>query len=124
MKNKRNIAYIQYTNPALFPPLEHSSRILARNGWKVTFLGIGALGDADRLRFPEDPKIIVRQLPYCRPGWRQKFHYLYFCLWCLWHVLCDRPSCVYISDPTACPAGLILRYLPGIRVIYHEHDSP
>ena len=37
----RRILYIQYTNPAGYPPLEHSSRLLAARGWVVVFLGIG-----------------------------------------------------------------------------------
>jgi hypothetical protein len=30
--------YLQYTNPAGYPPLEPSSRILANEGWQVLFL--------------------------------------------------------------------------------------
>jgi MFS family permease len=32
------VLYIQYTNPAGYPPLQHSSRILASAGWQVLFL--------------------------------------------------------------------------------------
>jgi hypothetical protein len=37
LENK--ILYLQYTNPAAYPPLEHNSRILANEGWQVLFLG-------------------------------------------------------------------------------------
>lgn len=67
------IAYIQYTNPAGYPPLEHSSQILAEDGWKVLFLGTGA-HNVESLRFPPHPNIIVRQLSLCRRGWQQKLH--------------------------------------------------
>jgi hypothetical protein len=30
----KRVLYIQYTNPAGYPPLEHSSRILADAGWR------------------------------------------------------------------------------------------
>ena len=47
-RRARRILYVQFTNPAAYPPLEHSARILADAGWDVMFLGTGALG-ADRL---------------------------------------------------------------------------
>jgi glycosyltransferase involved in cell wall biosynthesis len=31
---------------------------------------------------------------------------------------------VYSSDSLAAPIGLALSYLPGVRVIFHEHDTP
>jgi glycosyltransferase involved in cell wall biosynthesis len=119
----KRILYIQYTNPAGYPPLEHSSRILADAGWHVTFLGTGALG-TQPLRFPPHPGVRVRCLGFCQPGWRQKAHYFYFCLWVVGWTLLARPKWVYVSDPLACPAALALCILPGLRVLYHEHDSP
>src|SRR6185295_6784810 len=74
--------------------------------------------------FPDHPRISVRRLSYCPPGWKLKLHYLYFCLWCLWYVAWNQPSYAYVSDPPACPIGLILSFFPGVQVIYHEHDSP
>ena len=117
------IAYIQYTNPGGYPPLEHSSRILADAGWRVLFLGTGAWG-ADALRFPPHPNIRVRCLDFCRPGWRQKLHYFYFCLWVLGWTLLWRPNWVYASDALVCPAALAVGCLPRLRLLYHEHDSP
>lgn len=123
IKSKNRILYIQYTNPAGYPPLEHSSRILAQADWKVLFLGTGASG-ADALRFPPHPHITVYQIPFCRPGWRQKLHYMRYCLWVLIWVLRWQPQWVYASDLLVCPIALILTFLPGVKVIYHEHDSP
>lgn len=117
------ILYIQYTNPAGYPPLEHSSRILAQADWEVLFLGTGASG-ADALRFPPHPHITVYQIPFCRPGWRQKLHYMRYCLWVLIWVLRWQPQWVYASDLLVCPIALILTFFPGVKVIYHEHDSP
>jgi glycosyltransferase involved in cell wall biosynthesis len=117
------VVYIQYTNPAGYPPLEHSSRILADGGWQVLFLGTRALGAA-ALRFPPHPNIRVRCLDFCPAGWRQKLHYLFFCLWVLGWVAIWRPRWVYASDSLACPLALVLCYVPWLRVLYHEHDSP
>jgi glycosyltransferase involved in cell wall biosynthesis len=119
----KRILYIQYTNPAGYPPLEHSSRILADDGWQVLFLGTGALG-ANALRFPPHPNIRVNCLDFHPPGWRQKLHYFYFCAWVLGWTLRWRPSWIYASDPLVCPAALALCTLPWLRVLYHEHDSP
>lgn len=119
----QRILYIQYTNPAAYPPLEHSSRILAEKGWKVLFLG--TINPAvDPLRFPPHPNITVKCLPFQPAGWRQKLHYLCFCLWTVWWALGWRPQWVYVSDPIACPAGLLLRVVGGVKMIYHEHDWP
>jgi glycosyltransferase involved in cell wall biosynthesis len=119
----KRIVFIQYTNPAAYPPLEHSSRILAREGWQILFLGTGALG-ADALRFPPHERIEVRQMRFSRPGWRQKLHCFQFCLWVLGWTLRWRPQWVYASDPLSCAIALTLSYLPGLGVLYHEHDSP
>src|SRR5258706_9818951 len=113
------IAYIQYTNPALYPPLEHSSRLLADASWDVLFLGTGAEG----LRFPHHERITVKEIPFRSAGWRQKLHYAWFALWILFWTIRWRPAWVYASDSLSCPVALALSYLPGIRVAYHEHHS-
>ena len=119
----RRIAYIQYTNPAGYPALEHSSQILADDRWKVLFLGTSVDG-IESLRFPPHPGITVRRLSTSRPGWRQKAHYCRFVFWAAIWALASRCRWVYASDPLACPAGLLLSFAPWIQVIYHEHDSP
>jgi glycosyltransferase involved in cell wall biosynthesis len=120
----KRILYVQYTNPAPYSPLQNSARILADRGWSVRFLAIGALGIADQFRLPSYPNIEVRQWRFSRPGFRQKLHYLAFGFWSAWSVLRWRPHWVYASDPLICPIALALSFLPGVRVLYHEHDSP
>ncbi|UCC94665.1 MAG: glycosyltransferase [Candidatus Omnitrophota bacterium] len=120
----RRILYIQYTNPACYPSLVHSSHILARRGWKVRFMGIYSFGSSRRMRLEEEENITVKLLPYCPEGWLQKFHYLRFCVWTVAHLLSWRPQWVYVSDPLSCPLALFVSCIPGIKVIYHEHDSP
>ena len=120
----RRILYVQYTNPGGYPPLEHSSRILADAGWEVLFLGTGAHGAAGALRLSDHPGIRFERMNFQNPGWRQKLHYLRFCLWVLWTVVRWRPQLVYASESFAAPAAWMAGRFPGVRVIYHEHDSP
>src|SRR5262245_27217445 len=117
------VLYIQYTNPAVYPPLENSSRILGNAGWQVMFLGVGSLS-ADQLSFPSHRRIQLRKLPFCSAGWRQKLHYLWFSLWALGWTLWWRPDWIYASDLLACPLAWTISFLPRVGVIYHEHDSP
>jgi glycosyltransferase involved in cell wall biosynthesis len=121
--NKTRILYLQYTNPGGYPPLEHSSRILAEAGWDVLFLGTGAHG-ADGLLLPPHERITIRQMPFCRAGWRQKAHYVWFCLWSAAWTLWWRPGWLYASDPLSCPAARMVATLFALRLVYHEHDSP
>jgi glycosyltransferase involved in cell wall biosynthesis len=114
---------VQYTNPAGYPPLQHSSRILAGKGWRVLFLGIGVQG-AEALRFPEHPNVRVRLLAAHATGWRQRLRFVGYCAWVLAWALWWRPRWVYASDSFSCPAALLLSLLPGMRVLYHEHDPP
>jgi glycosyltransferase involved in cell wall biosynthesis len=117
------ILYVQYTDPAAYPPLEHSSRMLADAGWQVRFLGITITG-TETLRFPIHPNIQVTRLPNCNPGLLQKVHFVVFCLWALAWTLVWRPRWIYASDPFSCPIATLLSLVPGVGVIYHEHDSP
>jgi glycosyltransferase involved in cell wall biosynthesis len=117
------IAYVQYTNPGGYPPLQHSSRLLADDGWKVMFLGTQVDG-VTSLRVPSHSGITVRCLATSRPGWKQKLHYLWFVVWAAFWTLVWRSRWVYASDPLSCPVALLLSYVPGLRVIYHEHDAP
>jgi len=117
------ILYVQYTNPCGYPPLEHSSRILADAGWEVMFLGTGAFG-ANDLHFPSHSRITVRRMNYCQPGYRQKLHYVRYCLWVLTWTIFWRPRVIYASDPLSSPIALALTCVSGLRIIYHEHDSP
>jgi glycosyltransferase involved in cell wall biosynthesis len=118
----RRIVYVQYTNPAGYPPLEHSSGVLADAGWQVLFLGITTPGAA--IEFEPHPNIRVRRLAHCAAGIRQKLHYLFFLLWCYWHARRFGPSWVYASDTFSTPAALLLAKCCGVRVVYHEHDAP
>jgi len=122
MRNNR-ILYLQYTNPAAYPPLQHSSRILADAGWDVLFLGTRAVG-SDALEFPKHEHIRILRMPFCAPGMRHKLHFLRYVLWSWWWALRWRPQWIYASDPLSTPAALLAGVLPGMHLLYHEHDSP
>lgn len=117
----KKVLYVQYTNPAAYPPLEHSSQILARNGWQVLFVGVRSKATAE-LKFPAHSSIQERMLDDCEGGWRQKLHYLKFVCWSFYWMLRFRPQWVYASDLWSAPAALLMSFVPGTRVIYHEHD--
>lgn len=119
--NTKRLLYVQYTNPGVYPPLDHSSHILAEAGWDVLFLGIAI---HPTMVLTPHPKIQVKHLPNVAPGWRQKVHYFYYLLWILLWVWRWRPHWIYASDPLSTPIALLLTYLPNVKVLYHEHDSP
>ena len=123
MPKQRAILFLQFTNPAGYPPLERSSTLLSEAGWKITFLGTGALG-AEALRFPERPSIREVQIPFVGGGVRQKLLYGLFAARALALAATMGKPVVYASDPLSAPAALLLRRVLGCRVIYHEHDSP
>ncbi len=120
---RRRILYIQFTNPGGYPPLGHSSRILADSGWEVLFLGMGAWG-ADTLQFLPHARVSVLRISFCPAGWKQKVHYLRYALWVVSWAVRWQPGWIYASDPLSSPIALLLAFFPGLNVLYHEHDSP
>lgn len=126
MKNSKTprLLYVQYTNPANYPPLEHSGLILTKAGWSVRFLGIHSEGESNKLTFP--PALAARSVMWRRsaPGFFQKLHFVAFTLSAVWQAWWQRQSWVYCSDLTSCPAAWLIHGLTRCRVLYHEHDSP
>ena len=120
---KRRIVYVQYTNPAGYPPLEHSSRILADAGWEVLFLGAAADG-AGELAFPPHAGIAVRRFAGYGKGLAQRFNYMAFVAWATAQCVAFRPDWVYASEALSCPAALAIRGAARCSLLYHEHDSP
>jgi glycosyltransferase involved in cell wall biosynthesis len=116
------VLYVQYTNPAAYPPLEHSARLLVDAGYDVALLGTSRPDDP--LRFHQDPRIDIHLQPAAPAGWRQKTHYARFVTWALGWARRWQPTWIYASDPLAAPVALGLQRVSGARVIYHEHDSP
>jgi glycosyltransferase involved in cell wall biosynthesis len=123
MSVSKRIVYIQYTNPAAYPPLERSSRLLADDGWDVLVLGLLRPG-TEALRFPRHARISERYVFNAASGWRLRLHYLWFVAWVLIWTLRWRARWVYASDLLSCPIALLIGLVPWIRILYHEHDEP
>ena len=121
---KRHALFIQYTNPAGYPPLEHAMGILLAAGWTVHCLGVNAEGGAATLALPAHPRLVVELLRRPPPGLRQKLQFVAFCLRAVWLLIRQRPGLVYASDPMASPAALAAIALAIPNVVYHEHDAP
>ena len=118
------VLYLQYTNPAIYPPLEHSSRLLAQRGWQVLVLGTGAPSPMDQLEFPKHPRIRIKRIPYARPGMWQKLQYVLFTIAAVFSAVVWRADWLYVSDFLATIPALLAARLTGARVVYHEHDAP
>jgi len=116
------VLYLQYSNPAAYPPVEHGSRMLADAGCEVTLFGVASRG-TDSLRPAEHPRVRFHLWSSRCPGLVQKLQYLVFLAACAGHALRLRPDWIVVSDAMASPVGWLLRRA-GIRVVYHEHDEP
>lgn len=114
------VLYLQYTNPAGYPPIVHGAHLLAEAGCTVRLLGI-ALND---LGFPPHERVSLELLPAQPGGWRQRIGFLRF----VWHVCMRvraiRPHWIYASDPLSTPAAWLAARLWNVRCVYHEHDAP
>jgi glycosyltransferase involved in cell wall biosynthesis len=121
MMRPKRVLYVQYTDPAFYPPLLHSARILADQDWKVRFLATGAYGAAD-LQVPPHKNIAVSRIGFMPAGLPQKLHFVFFHLWVVLVALFWRPNWIYASDLLSSPSALWLKLL-GFHVVYHEHDS-
>lgn len=116
------VLYVQYTNPAAYPPLEQGATQLADAGCEVLFLGTTGRASAS-LRLTPYPRITSLMFGGAQKrGWALKRHYARFTAWVVRHARQFRPDWVYVSDVMGTPAGLLLSAMFGARVVYHEHD--
>jgi glycosyltransferase involved in cell wall biosynthesis len=120
--SKKSILYIQYTNPACYPPIEHSSNILTSDGWKVYMLGVYVSG-TENIGF-SNTKIIVQMLPVSNSRLEQKLRYFVYFFKVVTFYLVHRPTWVYSSEILSFPIALVLANIFRAKVILHEHDTP
>ena len=116
--------FVQYTDPAGYPPIQHSMTMLERDGWAIASVGTRIKVTSD-LRMPPQQNFktcLMRAVPSGRIA--QKIHYLYFCCLTALVALRWRPDVIYVSDMIATPAALLARWLTRSTLLYHEHDSP
>ena len=117
----RRILYLQYTNPAGYPPLLHSAAILAEEGWQVLLVGAPADG-AGGFTLPAHERITCIEIAG-RAGVGAA-GYAAFAAGSLRAALRFRPHWCYASDALSTPAALAVRGLLRTRLLYHEHDTP
>lgn len=115
---KRRILYVQFTNAANYPPLEHSATMLADAGCEVLFLEMETQGGMQFDMAPH-PRIRRERMPHM--GTRG---YPKFMLRAVQLARAFQPDWCYASDDTAAPAALLVKTLTGARLVYHEHDAP
>src|SRR5262249_54237113 len=77
-----------------------------------------------RLEFPAHRRVCVKRIRFVEGGFRQKLHYIFFFCWVFYWTWRWRPQWIYASDPLACPVAWWVQRFIGVRVAYHEHDSP
>ena len=119
----RRILYIQFTDPAVYPPIEHSSILLAKRGWEVLLLGATRTGE-HIFQLPDLDRLHVKTVRLVGAGWRRKLQYVFFCCWTIYWTWRWKPQWLYASDPLVCPAVWWIRKFLKVKVVYHEHDSP
>jgi glycosyltransferase involved in cell wall biosynthesis len=119
----RRILYLQYTNPAAYPPLQHSAMILAERGWDVLFVGIAGEGAAG-LAMPRHANIRNKQIGNKSGGQFGALKYATFAWRSLLTAVVYRPHWCYASDPLSAPVARAIRSATGARILYHEHDAP
>ncbi|MEO8192485.1 MAG: glycosyltransferase [Gemmatimonadales bacterium] len=117
------VLFLQYANPAAYPPVVSASRLLAKAGWRVRILDPGSR-DTESISFPPEEGVDVVSLAYVPPGWRQKVHYVRYGISALRTAATWKPQWIYGSDFIVTPILRCLGLLTGIRIIYHEHDTP
>ena len=121
--SSRRVLFVQFSDPAAYPPLEHSSHILADRGWDVVMLGITAAG-LEELGMRAHERITVKKLASVSRGWQQKLQYAIFGVRVLYWIWRWRPKWVYASDALSCPIAWLASKTSAACILYHEHDSP
>lgn len=119
----QTIIYVQFTNPAGYPPLHHSAKMFAERGWTVLFLGIHSDGSKS-LRIPTHALVSVRYFARRRFYLSSSIYYAAYCIWVLAIMLKHRPAVVYGSDIAATPILLLTQSIFLADIVYHEHDTP
>jgi glycosyltransferase involved in cell wall biosynthesis len=116
------VLYVQYANPAAYPPLVHSIALLSDAGCEIRVVGLATMADDLGSPYPNDVR--TRLLADEAPGWRQKVHYARFAWTVVRECAAFRPDWIYASDALSAPIVALVRTFRSVRVLYHEHDAP
>lgn len=121
-RNSR-ILYLQLTNPAAIPIVRHSAMALAARNWIVWLVGVSE-PEVQALKIPSHPRVRTINIKQRSSRFGRKLQHLHYALLAIMIALRVRPRWIYVSNHRVSPVGLLLSFVPGTRVIYHEHDSP
>lgn len=119
----RKVTFVQFSNPAAYPPVLHAASLLADAGWEVEVLGV-AMDGTESFQWPEGLGIQSTIWPSVPAGRARQMQYVRFIAAAIQRVRRRRPEWVYASDPFAAPIALAVARLGLARVVYHEHDAP
>jgi len=119
----KKILFIQYTDPAAYPPILRAARILVEDGWKVAFWGVALPWFDEPI---EDDALPTPSLFSRIPKNRGllKLHYLLFVGISVLKIALSPGASVYVSDAFAAPVGILAKRIFRRVVVYHEHDPP
>lgn len=117
------VIFVQYSNPIGYPPVQHSSGILAERGWLVYRIGV-RISDVLRSDASSHPRISTLLVTVRTTTIGRRLSYFRFVVYALVRICLTPRAWVYACDALAAPVGLLASYLPGVRVVYHEHDAP
>lgn len=117
----KTILYIQYFDPAAFPPLERSAQQFLDRGWRVHFLGIAPDRSYPKFATLRHPNLSIA-LRRHRPG--SMGDIAAYHLDALRTIATLRPDVVYVSQEKVALIGLIASVLPKTTAVLHEHDMP
>ena len=119
---RRQVVFIQATEPGAYPPLINAAHLMAEAGWNVTFLSAPISGK--QLPITPHPKIQIRSIPKRVSHVLSTAQYVRYILAAGTLALRLKPDVVYASDPLGAIPGLLAARIVGAKLVYHEHDSP
>ncbi len=117
------IFFVQFSNPAYYPPLQHVASIFVNRGWKLSFIS---------LQMDPHPPIKFelhggRADFFWVQGYENRFLvyliYLWFFLKSIYLIYYQKADWVYGSDHFSLPVLYAAKVLLKKRIIYHEHDT-
>lgn len=119
----QKILFVQFTDPAYYPPLQHVARIFNEKGWTQMFLAY-RLDPSSKIQFDLDFEAKFfwvnnrnsRSLIYGL--------YVWFSLKALYLIITRKVDWVYGSDHWSLPVLYFSKKFLNKNIVYHEHDSP
>lgn len=116
----KRILYLQYFDPAAYPPLDRSASQFLERGCTVRFLGVRSQGEDAEMRLSAHPRLTERLISKATT---KATIGAYFAA-AVEELVRFRPDVVYCSQERVYPIGLAASFLPHVKTVLHEHDTP